>query len=125
MNEAELFRFLKSNVYYDLELSADQFSKYDCFTKRFKIVMELKSRNTHYNDLMLEKIKYDALIDFKYKPVYVNYTPNGIYFFNLKKLRPVWVESEMPRHTEFENTDKIQKTYCLININEAYKIIKL
>lgn len=82
------------------------------------MVVELKCRNTHYDELMLEKYKYDKLNKHE-RPYYINSTPKGIYIFNVKNITPNWVVNQMPKQTEFENTDKIDKTYCLLNIKEA------
>ena len=123
MNEHKLYMFLKENYFKDLCTKEDQFSKYDCYSDKYKIVMELKCRKTHYNDLMLEKIKYDALMKHE-RPFYVNSTPEGIFFFNVKNINPKWAIDKMPKQTEFENTEKIDKTYCLINIKDAFLCIK-
>ena len=127
MSERELFEYLKKNYLYDLEMSKDKYSKHDCFSKSTKIRIELKCRKTHYDKLMLEKNKYDYLIE-KYKlhkeiPLYINYTPKEIYRFNLIDLSPVWiVDKRMPKSTDFENKYKVEKEYCLISIHNS-KII--
>ena len=52
--------------------------------------IELKCRNKHYDDLIIEKDKYDALIrrakQYETTPFYINSTPQGIYVFNLSKI---------------------------------------
>ena len=61
MNEEQLFNYLKKHYIYDLSKCEDQFSSYDCFSTTYRCVIELKCRNKHYDDLMLEKTKYDSL----------------------------------------------------------------
>jgi len=95
MKESELFDFLKQNYIEDLTLSEDKFSRWDCTSERYKYRIELKCRNKHYNELMLEKDKYFAMInsylDTNYRPLYINSTPNGIYVFDLSKITPSWI----------------------------------
>ena len=126
MSESELFEYLK-RYWTDLNMSKDQYSKHDCFSESTKTRIELKCRKTHYNDLMLERSKYIHLmvkhILYEEIPLYVNYTPKGIYCFDLRKLKPKWIiDDRMPKTTDFENTNKVQKEYCLISIYNS-KII--
>ena len=127
MKENELFDFLKQNYIEDLTLSEHKFNRWDCTSEMYKYRIELKCRNKHYNELMLEKDKYFAMInsylDTNYRPLYINSTPNGIYIFDLSKITPSWItDNRMPKTTEFEQTDKVEKTYALISILEAKKI---
>ena len=126
MSERELFEYLKK-YWSDLEMSKDQYSKHDCFSKSTNTRIELKCRKKHYNTLMLEKSKYEYLI-LKYYldqeiPLYINYTPKSIYCFDLRNLEPVWIiDKRMPKSTDFENKKKVKKEYCLISIHNS-KII--
>lgn len=124
MNENQLFEFLRNKYIYDLQKSKDQFCNYDCFSNHFKIIIELKCRKTHYNDLILEKMKYDSLLKHEWRTFYINSTPEGIYLFDIKTLNHKWITDKMPKQTEFENNYKIDKTYCLINIKEAFLCLK-
>jgi hypothetical protein len=64
-----------------------------------------------------------VVITANYRPLYINSTPNGIYVFDLSKITPSWItDNRMPKTTEFEQTDKVEKTYALISILEAKKI---
>ena len=50
---------------WDLKIPEDNFSRYDAYgttPKGKKCVIEMKFRNKHYEDKMLEKDKYDALM---------------------------------------------------------------
>lgn len=124
MNENELFNYLRKNIIFDLEKSTDQYSKFDCVSHFYKCVFELKCRFVHYDDLMLEQLKYNSLINQTYRPLYVNSTPKGIYIFDIREIKPVWISNLMPKQTHFEQTDLIEKKYCLLNINDAKKTIK-
>ena len=61
-NEQDLFDYLKFNCYPDLVMSKKQMSRWDCYSPKYKYRIELKCRKTHYDSLMLEKTKYDAMI---------------------------------------------------------------
>ena len=127
-NEKELFDFLKSDFLPDLEESDDKFSKYDCFSERYKLDIELKCRATHYDDLLIEKIKYDYLLGraqkFGTKAFYINSTPNGVYAFNLSAIdSPEWENRLMPRTSHFSNREKIEKCVGYISISKARKIV--
>lgn len=126
MSESELFEYLK-RYWSDLKMSKDQYSKHDCFSESTKTRIELKCRKKHYDDLMLERSKYVYLmikhILYEEIPLYINYTPKGIYCFDLRGIDPVWIIDErMPRTTHFENTDRIKKEYCTLSIHNSHII---
>jgi hypothetical protein len=127
MTEETLFNYLKGNYWSDLNQSKNKFSYWDCFSESTKTRIELKCRKTHYENLMIEKEKYYKLVR-KYIekneiPLYINSTPKGIYAFDLREIKPVWTTNkQMPQTTEFEITNKVEKTYGLINISQGKKI---
>lgn len=129
MNELRLFHELKAYHLPDLESAKDQFSKWDCVSHSYKLLIELKSRKTHYGSLLIEKIKYDSLRarakKMGYKPMYVNWTPKGIYVFNLDNLDLSWEKNfRNPATSEFGNRSKVQKEVAYIPI-ESGKYIKV
>lgn len=120
MIEQELFYIMKT-IISDLE-QTEQFSYYDCYSEQYNMHIELKCRKTHYEDLLIEKIKYDKLK--KVKSRYINSTPIGIYSFDIQKIdEPRWWKEFMPTTTEFTNHIKIEKIVGYININQAKKIM--
>ena len=127
MNEKTLFDYLKNKYWNDLKLSTDEFSSYDCFSYSTKTRIELKCRKKHYKELMIERKKYYYLVK-KYIqlneiPLYINSTPYGIFAFDLRTINPIWITNkQMPKTTEFNTITKVEKTYGLININQAKKI---
>ena len=126
MQESDLFEFLKK-VIPDLKKSEDQFSRWDCVSHKFQYRIELKCRKTHYDKLMLERDKYFALIlsyvETGYKPLYINYTPKGVYVFDLSELNPEWTtDTRMPKTTDFDNNNRVEKTYTMLEIKNAKKI---
>jgi hypothetical protein len=120
MIEQELFYIMKT-IIPDLK-QTEQFSYYDCYSEYHKAHIELKCRKTHYEELMIEKIKYDKLK--KVNSWYINSTPAGIYSFNIQKLdEPIWLKEFMPMTTEFKNTIMIEKVVGYLDINQAKKIM--
>ena len=59
MDEKELINILNSGNDYNFVAMDDKFSRYDAFDTENGIMLEIKCRNKHYDDTLLEKIKYD------------------------------------------------------------------
>ena len=132
MNEQQLFDWLKSNYYPDLERSESEFDGFDCISKNTKLFIELKSRKTHYDELIIEKYKYDFLMTeagkLSYAPCYINYTPKGIYFFSLDEILKAerdfqWQDKWLPITTEFANNNNRVKRIGLLNTQWAVKLV--
>lgn len=124
MKEKELFNWLKDRFLPDLE-TTEQFDYKDAYSKEHDLYIELKSRNTYYSDLLIEKIKWDKLIAHP-NVRYINWTPRGIFSFDLHKLpEPIWYERPMPQTTEFECTDHIVKTVGFLDISSAKEISRI
>jgi hypothetical protein len=127
MNEQELFIHLKSEMYPDLVKSEGMYDTFDCISDKAGHFIELKCRQTHYIDLLIEQIKYRALIeqatDRNLLPFYINSTPQGIYSFDLTEIaEPQWVTHLMPASTEFENKAKVPKVVGYFLIDDAIKL---
>ncbi len=125
-NEKLLFDLLKISFFEDLKLCKDEMSRYDCYTDNHGYIIELKCRNTHYDTLRLEKIKYDSLIEIAneklYIPLYANETTKGVYVFNLFEIKPEWTEQYNPKTTSFSNRQMIKKWVYDIPIKDASTI---
>ena len=124
---AELFEFLKKDIYPDLVKSEGMYDSFDCISYKAGHFIELKCRHTHYSDLLIEQMKYRALIEQAVRedllPFYINSTPLGIYSFDLTEMdEPEWFVHEMPATTEFENIDKVDKIVGYLDIQEAVKL---
>jgi len=121
MNESQLFEIIKRYIP-DL-IKTDQYNPKDAYSKYYDLSIELKCRDKHYNQLLIEKIKWDNLILNK-NVRYICSTPLGIYSFDLHKIKePYWFEKLLPDTTEFNNNDNIYKLIGYIDIIDA-KIIK-
>jgi len=127
MTEDKLFLILKACFMSDLEQSQDQYSRHDCYSERWNMDIELKCRRTHYDDLLIEKDKYDALMERAEKngrkPFYINSTPEGIYAFNLQELDIVWeMKGGLPKTTDFPNRSKVVKEVGFLPISMSIKL---
>ena len=124
--EKDLFEWLNQNHYNTLVNSKNPISRWDCYDIETRNRIELKCRRTHYNTLLLEKSKYDALIKESNKhldvPIYINSTPNGIYLFNLLEVELNWFIKSLPATTEFEKRMWIKKEVAELKIEQAIKL---
>lgn len=131
MTEQELFDYLKrEKMVTNLERMEYGFSHWDC-TARYDLpigyvefVLELKCRDQHYSEMLIEQVKYDWLIEEagrrSGRPAYINSTPKGIYAWDLYRVRePIWGEKILPATTEFENREQIRKVVGFLPIAEA------
>lgn len=89
--------------------------------------IELKSRKTFYPSLLIEKIKFDFLIEqarlLQYEPYYINYTPEGIFSFHLKSIGEIeWAEKWLPSTTEFANKNNKMKLVGFIPVSVGIKL---
>ena len=125
-NEQELFNYIKGWYLSDLEKSKDQYDSHDCTSTIYRLHIELKCRHTHYDELILERDKYEALIQeaerLGFTPFYVNATPKGIYAFNLKKTKVTWTVKKLPAKTEFDSGGQVDKTVALLPVAEAVQL---
>jgi len=121
--EPQLFDYLKENYYPDLEKS-EEFDNWDCISLEAKMFIELKSRKTHYPDLLIEESKYQGLLLAagirSLTPWYINATPEGIWGFNLLTVaQPKWEEKWLPITTEFENRTKRTKLVGFLKLEDG------
>jgi hypothetical protein len=128
MKEQELFDWLKAEKFPDLVHSPEEYDGFDCTSEKEKLFIELKSRRTHYPELLIEKMKYDFLLEESAKlglsPWYVNSTPEGIWAFALLDLKDIqWDEKWLPSTTEFANKNNKMKMVGFISVDQGFRII--
>ena len=125
MTEQGLFDYIKATYLEDLEKSEHAYENIDATSNGYRLTLELKCRHTHYDELILEKDKYDSLMDranhLGFTPFYINSTPNGIYAFNLRKITVTWTTKRLPSNT-MENGPAIDKEIALLHIDKAVKL---
>lgn len=128
MKEQELFDWLKAEKFPDLVHSPEEYDGFDCISEKEKLFIELKSRRTHYPELLIEKMKYDFLLEESARlglsPWYVNSTPEGIWAFALLDLKDIeWNEKWLPSTTEFANKNNKMKMVGFIPVDQGFRII--
>ena len=123
LKEPELLDYLKEFYYPDLEKS-EEFDNWDCISLEHKMFIELKSRKTHYPDLLIEESKYQGLILAagirSLTPWYINATPEGIWGFNLSTIpQPKWQDKWLPITTEFANKASRTKLVGFLKLEDG------
>ena len=127
MKEKELFDWLREAYLPDLIHSPQEYDGFDCTTDKYKMFIELKSRKTHYPDLLIEKMKYDFLLEeahlLGFTPWYINSTPQGVWAFPLHMMMPIeWNEKWLPSTTEFANKNNKMKLVGFLHLDNGVKI---
>jgi hypothetical protein len=128
VKEQELFDWLKAGHYSDLEKSSNEYDGFDCISNRFEMFIELKSRLTHYDTLLLERKKFDFLVVtakvLGYQPWYINSTPLGVWAFPLNSVVKdlEWVDKWLPTTTEFQNKSKTTKLVTFLPLELGIKL---
>ena len=117
---SELFEALKS-VYPDLTAVSPK-DRHDGVTHDAYI--ELKCRRTHYENLLIERKKWDYLAEIRTRTgartLYICATPQGIYQFDLGAINaPEWVLRVLPATTDYHNGDRVAKEVGFIDIRHA------
>lgn len=122
-DEKKLFDYLKDSYYTDLVMARNPMSRWDCYSPSTKHRIELKCRRSHYDTLLLEKNKYDAMVVECLKhndiPMYINSTPKGIYAFDLMQIDPVWEVKRLRVTTDFSDQNWIYKKVMFLDINNS------
>lgn len=120
MTEKELFQLVKKLIP-DLK-ETSTFSHKDGYSDDLKLSVELKCRRRHYDYLLIERSKYEALLRNK-RMRYINSTPEGIFSFNLNKIEePNWWIEELPATTDFNRSQRINKEVGYLYIKDAKNI---
>ncbi len=125
MTEQSLFDYIKNTYLEDLQKSEQTYEYIDATSHGYRLTIELKCRNTHYDELILEKDKYESLMDraqdLGFTPFYINSTPKGIYAFNLRKITVTWTTKRLPSSTFNKGLD-VDKKVALLHIDKAVKL---
>ena len=104
---------------WDLKIPEDNFSRYDAYgttPKGKKCIIEMKFRNKHYEDKMLEKDKYDALMSLDDDIVKIYFVAdtkgNFMYWLNTLKM-PETVKKYCPDTTMWTKKRLLKDVYLL------------
>tara|TARA_R100001086_G_C11622416_1_gene199236 strand:+ start:57 stop:452 length:396 start_codon:yes stop_codon:yes gene_type:complete len=118
MTQREIIQYINKLFPFMDELieTEDIFSSYDCENKDY--IIEIKSRDKHYNPWMIEKKKYSSNLqkanELNKEFIYLTEYRTNIITWNITNLVRVnydfkWEERKMPRTTEFVDTKQILK----------------
>ena len=125
MTEQSLFDYIKETYLEDLEKTTHTYEYTDATSTGYRLTLELKCRHTHYDELILEKDKYESLValadSLGFTPFYINSTPKGIYAFNLRKIKVTWTTKRLPSNT-VDKGPVIDKEVALLHIDKAVKL---
>ena len=126
MQEQQLFDYLVNCCYPDLVMAKNKMSRWDCYSPSTYHRIELKCREKHWNTLILERKKYDAMIekcnDNIDIPIYICSTPNGVYRYNLFLIEPVWEFARMKKTTYFANNNRVEKEVAMLPVIDAEQL---
>jgi hypothetical protein len=121
-NEMDMINFLRVRIS-DLTKTSNEFDSTDVYSDKYDLIAELKLRVSHYDDLIIEKIKYNALLKSPRKNKrYIVKTPIAIYSFNIETINfknKDWVFELLPESTHFYSTNMIYKEVNYINVKEG------
>lgn len=112
---------------WELDWTGDGYKHYDAsgYTpKGFPCVIEMKFRNKYYTEKLLEKYKYDALMEMKSDIVKLYFVadPKGNYLFWLNDIQLPKVEKRYcPSTTLWSNKKELKEVY-LIKETQASRI---
>jgi|TARA_R110000744_G_scaffold45378_5_gene100782 hypothetical protein len=124
--EQALVKFLNFDGW-DLEWTGDGYKNYDAcgFTRKgVPCVIEMKFRNKYYEEKMLEKSKYDALmkIDKKVVKLYFVNDPKGNFLYWLNKIKLPEPKNMYCPDTTLWTKKRLLKPVYLLKENQATKI---
>jgi|TARA_R110002167_G_scaffold5192_4_gene24295 hypothetical protein len=119
--------FLLNMDGWDLKHCGDGNSRYDAIGKTPKgkdCVIEMKFRKKHYDEKMLEKDKYDALmaLDQNIVKIFFVNDPKGNFMYWLNTLKMPKLEKKYCPDTTVYTKKRLHKEVYLLTENEASKI---
>ena len=100
----------------------------DCYSKKFNIYLEIKCRTKHWDELGIQKDKWDHLRQYK-KCRFIVQTPKGMWSWDLHKVaEPTWYRRLGPtstHHLHLHQVEECWKEIGYLNIKDAKDISHL
>ena len=131
MDEKKVIAILNKG-YYNFEKMDDRFSRYDAFDAEQGLMLEIKCRNRHYDDTLLEKSKYEwnkqFAIDNDFEFLYAVSMPHKeghkVYIFDPVNMDEKdydfkWHTKKLPAKTDFGGSEWIDKEVGYLHIDDA------
>lgn len=129
MTEATLTSWLAATIIPDIRNPEpdNEYCVLDRVSDVYGMYMELKCRDKHYTQLLIEKHKWCGVREKAqakgYRAIYICWTPirgGTVYVFDLDKLtEPVWEERNLPATTQFANRRWRKKTVGYLSVDDA------
>ena len=125
IDENNLFVFLKEFYYPDLKRYDDRYNPTDCYSEARRREIELKVRSHHYEEQIIEEMKYRPLISRAAMTariaLYIIADPVGVYEWDLFRLRGLkwFVKADLPASTEFDDCRRICKKVSYLSSVDA------
>jgi hypothetical protein len=113
---------------WDLEWTGGEFEHFDArgkTPKGFDCVIEFKLRNAYYPTKIIEKYKYDKLMQMDCLKFYYVFDSKGNYLYLLDTLKLPELESmDLQKTTYFKNTNTVNKNVYMLSESQASVINK-
>lgn len=133
MKEEDIIELLNGGEQYNFVPMDNKFSRYDAFDTENRVMLEIKCRGKHYDDTILEKLKYDwnkeYARDNDLEFIYAVSMPckggHKIYLFdpiNMEKDDEYdfkWHTKKLPANTEFRGSNWIDKEVGYLHVDDA------
>jgi len=133
MTEESVIALLNKSPMFNFEKMDNKFSRYDAFDTESGIMLEIKCRKRHFDDTLLEKMKYDWNKEFAKENDFGFYYcvtmphPKGtaVYLFDPLALEDEdeydfkWHTKKLPAKTEFGRSNWIDKEVGYLHIDDA------
>ena len=137
MKEQDVIDMLNAG-HYNFEAMDDKFSRYDAFDPELGIMLEIKCRNRHYDDTMMEKMKYewnkqyakDNGLEFIYAVTMPDKCGDVLYLWDPINMEAEdeydfkWHTKKLPANTEFSGSEWIDKEVGYLHIDDASFILE-
>ena len=125
LDEKKLFQLVKNFYIPDLiDLNEeDESSPIDWYSPGLDCWIESKCRTKHFDHLMIEKKKWDALKE-KRQSYYICSTEEGVFEFDITSIvdEPVWDYDYFKKTTQFDNNKYIPKLQAKLSRYKSKQI---
>lgn len=122
MDEKKLFQYVKNYFTDIVDLNIEnELAPIDWYIPSIFTYVEAKCRYKSLPTYFIQKDKFDELIKVE-NSWYLNSTPNGVYYWNIQNLDPVWYERYMTNTQQFGEQKFVKKLVADLEIKKAIQI---
>jgi hypothetical protein len=106
-------------------------SNYDAISFAHNTIVELKCRRRHYQQFMIEKVRYDRLMKIalieQMGCLYIVSSPSGVWSFDLMAMvEPEWSKKILPKKSTWSTGNKMmEKEVGYWDVNDGLNITHL